>query len=836
MTPKLRSYLIVIITLLITIGPMLYGNIVAKKGGLMDDSLLNHKDPYYLFDQQVKSFKTEGMKTGDPVAFVIPFTNGPTADSLAFVKKFTDDLKEKFPEFGILSLSIAANYHDTGTELLHEPYISGTTLETLRSNPAAATEQWKAEIARDPAVYGLLIGKKFDHAIVTMLLPEGYDEIGVFRRTTEFLEQRSIPLWEWYLKNDIKPAGAYSRVLPAGWVVGRGLTDAALISDILTLSTVGLCIVAVAFFFSLITFRQTVIATSVVMLSFIWIRGSLGLLQLAGCNLYERVYFLLVYTALIISGISFAERKFSSYNDVRADNPDLSRSEVWRLSRPVNELILMTGIISILNFGTLYQIQIRGILEIGIFSALGICYLLLLVLLYIPALHIIIGGETRPTALTWSDHFGARWNGLMKKVVLTCHKLVDPGYPDATWNYRKAARRYLLLTGATVFVAVGLVSLDYLPGIHKVFQFVEIKTRALEFIRKTVVYKASEVLNKPGNYGFDRISVLIMPKNAGTEAPVYSPEFLKRVEAFSREAAKLPDVNQANSIVDSVKVVSRESYKRDLPVTSQQAHDILQTIEWDLGPQVKEQLWFDRGVTLFASTSKDDTTVFAAISKNLIELAAKQFPDLEILPFGKMAIYPHGDHYISVGKPVNILTSQWIVVVVTVPWILWRNRRFGSAHSPIMHPERSRRELYGWRTGLVTNIPFVFASAAIVIVMIVMRVPLDQATACTTALAINAAVDFGLYLTADFQTAVLEGQNVREGLHYALVDRGKVIVMDIVLNSLCFIPLMTSSFLPVMRLGWIMIVMLLACGFGALVIMPALLPWCVKNKVVEETP
>jgi hypothetical protein len=55
MTPKIRSYLIVIITILINIGPMLYGNIVAKKGGLMDDTLLNHKDPYYLFDQQVKS-------------------------------------------------------------------------------------------------------------------------------------------------------------------------------------------------------------------------------------------------------------------------------------------------------------------------------------------------------------------------------------------------------------------------------------------------------------------------------------------------------------------------------------------------------------------------------------------------------------------------------------------------------------------------------------------------------------------------------------------------------------------------------------------------------------
>jgi predicted RND superfamily exporter protein len=364
-----------------------------------------------------------------------------------------------------------------------------------------------------------------------------------------------------------------------------------------------------------------------------------------------------------------------------------------------------------------------------------------------------------------------------------------------------------------------LVTVDYLPGFGKEFQFLEIKTSALEYIRKTVVYKASEILNQPGNYGFDRISVLVIPKKQGAEPAIYSPEFLQRVEAYSKRLAQTPDVRQVNSILDTMKVVARESYKRDMPADSRQAHDILQTIEWDIGPLVKEQLWFDRGIALFASTAKDDTRVLAAISENMTALAAREFPDLEVLPFGKMAIYPQADTYIREGKPINILTSQWMVVLAIVPWIIWRNRR-----------SRHIRQMYGWRTGLVANIPFVFASGAIVLVMIAMRVPLDQATACITALAINAAVDFGLYLAADFQTAIMKGQEVRDSVRFALVDRGKVIVMDIVLNALCFVPLMLSTFQPVMRLGWIMIVMLVACGFGALVIMPALLPWCVRSQ------
>ena len=126
------------------------------------------------------------------------------------------------------------------------------------------------------------------------------------------------------------------------------------------------------------------------------------------------------------------------------------------------------------------------------------------------------------------------------------------------------------------------------------------------------------------------------------------------------------------------------------------------------------------------------------------------------------------------------------------------------------------------------SVPFVFASSIIALVMVVCRVPLDQATACITALAINAAVDFSLYLIADYQDKLFEEWGPRDALEKAMRGRGKVVLTDIFLNCLCFAPLMLSHFIPVARLGWVMITMLIACGFGSLVILPALLPWCAK--------
>jgi len=126
------------------------------------------------------------------------------------------------------------------------------------------------------------------------------------------------------------------------------------------------------------------------------------------------------------------------------------------------------------------------------------------------------------------------------------------------------------------------------------------------------------------------------------------------------------------------------------------------------------------------------------------------------------------------------------------------------------------------------------ASAFIALVMVALRVPLDQATACITALAVNAAIDFSLYMVADYQTALLSGGSLRQSLHYALPVKGKIIVIDILLNCICFAPLMASRFIPVARMGWIMIVMLLACGFGSLLLLPALLPACTRPTAESD--
>jgi predicted RND superfamily exporter protein len=809
---KFKAWVIVFVAALIT-AIMVYGNFIAKRGGIVDNAILDKNDLYYQMDQKVKGFFSKGLKSGEAISFVIPFSQPVSWQDLEYVKFFTNDLKEEFPEYGVLSLSATPHYRDTGSELLNAPYVDDELIETIKSDPPVSMKNWLEVIKEDPAAYGLLIGRKFNYAQVIMLLPPMYDEIQVFRRVVQFLEQRAIPEWEWNFKKNIYPSKQYGRVLPAGWVMARGLMDAALTSDVLKLSSIGLLSVAVAFFLSLASLRQSVIASMVIILCFIWVRGAPGIFQALGYDLHERVYFLFVYTAIIVSGISFAERKFEAFNEVRSQSPHDNRYKIWKKTGYVNEMIIVTALISFLNFITLYQIGVRGILEVGIFSALGIVSLVFLTLYFVPAFHSLTGGEVSGGHRAFVARMSERWNGFLSAIVHRCYQILTVRDANKI-SFGKKAWIALLITVAMMVTAIATIFLGH----------IDVRTRPMEYLPDTIVDRACNLLDKPGNAGFDRIPILLMPKKeSGDGHGVRDPGFLRNVDKFRERVLSFDTVREANSVVDTLKVISRESFKSYMPVNERQINDGLNMIAWDLGNAIKEQLWFDSGVAIFISKSGQDSNLITKLCDNIISLAEKEFPDMDVTIFGKAAFYQRIDKYIREGKPWNAVTSQWIVIVIGALWIIWRNRS-----------RKNLVRLMGWRTGLVLNIPFLFASSITVLLMAFLRIPLDQATACTTALAINASVDFGIYLVADYQTALRNGHDLDGALYYALADRGRIITVDIVLNAICFAPLMLSSFLPVARLGWLVIVMLIACGVGALLIMPALLPWCVRGR--GQTP
>lgn len=365
------------------------------------------------------------------------------------------------------------------------------------------------------------------------------------------------------------------------------------------------------------------------------------------------------------------------------------------------------------------------------------------------------------------------------------------------------------LTAGLTAAAAGVMLRGRLP----------VGTHPLEFVRGTVVWRWAEYLNVPGREGFDVVEFFVEPAvPEGVESPVvYDHGFASETRRYAGAVRGLPGVRNVYSILDTVGDVSDRSFGLPFPESREQlAAAFLFYIESNLEPGLARQFFgHDGGFRLSVATAADSGVDLGALCDRALG-AARSFPGLRVRAFGKLAQYPRVDTYITLGKPLNALWSQVTVVALCGLWVWFSlgGRGIGSMAAAA-------------RTGAVMSVPFLFASAALVPVMAGLDMPLDIATSAIGAITVSAAVDFSIYYVHDYLAAGRRGDGHDGASEATTRGEGRLILGDMVLNMLCFVPLMASAFLPVERLGWMMVPMLALSGAGTLVVMPPLLSWAV---------
>lgn len=829
LTPT-RARWIVLCALLIT-GWFVSLNLRVPSAGIVEHALLDADNPYRRWQTEASAHPQ--ISQGDTLSLVLDFPGGVTPQGLQQIADMSQQVQALFPEAVVWSLAANAyDYRHQQGQISSHAWLQ--PLPTAEQLPA-----WKAALQGDRAAYGTLMGRDFDYAQIFVFLPENYHEQSITDRLAEYLEQRPISEIEWLLwKGDIHPAPQFANVSLGGWSVARGLMHYALISDVLFYSTVGLVIATLAAVLSLGSWRQALQVSGVIFMSFVLVRGSIPLLadlglRFDGQPVAERVYFLLVLSALIVAGISFNVRAFEAYNDAWRRQPEASPASLWAQVGPLGTQLNVVALIAMLNFATLPQIGIRGILEVGVLSALGIAYQRVLVATLLPALHLLVGG-------TPGDFNASRHPRLGR--FIAAYQAAAQAFPQ--WAYRFWLRRSprnsltwaLGLTGLTLAGALVIVAHDSLSA-HK---WVQVLERPIDYLPHTIVDRGRSILNREGGAGFGRLAFMVLPQDPQGSGPaVEDPAFIARTWTLQNDLARLPGAMSVHSILDKLNQVAERSPDRQphsgapnpadapaLPRTRQAAHDDLQLLEWDFDqPRLARYFWSQDAYVLFAAHPADDSRSLRLFAEQAMALAHSRYPDLRVLPFGRLHTYHQTDAYISQGKPLNVLTSFPLVVAVCALWLLWARRRGQVAGRHSLHP---------LRTALAISVPFVFAYALVVVLMAVLGLPLDQATACATALGINAAIDFDIYVVDDFMRGLHAGHSPDQALHRALFERGHITLVDAKLNAVCFSFLMLSPFLPIQRLGVVMLVMLVACAFGALFLMTGVLRSCVSPRALTQ--
>lgn len=762
------------------------GNVLTPKGAILENALVNPDDPYRRMDDQVGSRKQLGFRgQGDRVPFLLYFENGiRTVDDLRRIRDFSNRVRRELGD-PVVSLSTFPYFVDDGEGISSDPHIP----EDLSSG--FDVEAWKDRVREDPSVYGVLTGRNFEYAVVVWFLDPDADEVAMFHRVAEFLEGRKISAIEWLYKTDITPPKG---VGVGGRIVLDGLIDQGMNVDVFLLVGLGITLTFPVFVFAFRSFYPALLAVLVVVLSgILWTRGSIGLLAALGFPIKERVYCLLAYANCIVQGVSFTLHRYEAFYEAIHDSAGTrgrgsDRASYWRLSRSIDGLILFTATIAILGFGTLYWFEVRAIRESGVLSAIGVIFILFNAVVLLPALDTVL--IRTPVGSGVMEPRVERSVGWLSRLVASLSPWHTVGFLTAC----------LVAAGALVGPA-GL-----LP----------IWTRHVDFAGDTVVRSTAEFMNDPRRGGFDVIDLLVEPAN---DVGVRDPLFLADSAAYMARLRGLDGTREVVSVLTSVERVSGELLDEPLPHTLPESGAVFTTVEGGLERSLATALYYAGGIRISLQTGIERSDTMAAYIDTVLRLAGDEYPSLRVSSYGGRSLYPRWDHYIRYGKPLNVMSSQWVVVILFMLRIAWHNRR-RPPHSAYLRP------LAG---GLLASVPFVFATCILVFLMVGVQIPLDAATAAITALAINAAIDFSIYLFDDFQESLASGFEAVGAAREAVRRKGRVILADMTLNFLCAVPLLVSRFSSLQHVGMIMPVMVIACAFGTLVLMASLLPLGVRT-------
>ena len=669
------------------------------------------------------------------------------------------------------------NYRDDGIILDTSAYVTSTMLE----DPAFNAADMRSMLAIDAGVWNMFVGDRW--AIIGIVLLPDYNEITSAWEIIEFVEGRTIPWWERIGKADIYPDDP--RIAVSGWVLGRWAIDQGLNKDMLMLPALGAILSFFVLWWWLGSIRQAYIGMLISILSGILItRGSIAVLHYLIPEIHERVYTLLSEANVIVQGF-VCMHKFEAFREANGNS-----YERFMHARHIDSAIVLIVMLASMAFTSLYSYPIWQMREMALVSLVGVSTILIGSTIVLPAVYLAV----------------EQFRGPEKDAALLPRAAKRPLAHLFPFALRIPARVSIFI-GTVPFVVAGWL---FYNG------YITTNTSPREYIEGTLVERTYQFLDASGA-GNDTLDFFVEWKGE-EEYTVTNSAFLRKAwqlqndlrpdgafEAWQREKDYLFVVSfkNAGSVLDKAAQVAKESYAKPFPATNEEAYEIFTYIlPSDVPREVRKALWNITGLRFTLAAVLNNSYEQYAMLERVQKFANERYPNLKVTPFGKNALYPQIDEYITGGQSLNIGVTLGGVFFLYLVWIFIH----GWQYLPLV------------RGALILLMPFTFSVGVMGCFMAVAGIALSMSTAPIFDLSVNAAADFSVYILAKFFMECRAGKDVQEALSSALLLEGAVVFMDFILNTIAFIPLLTSQFEPVQELGWMMVLALMCCSVGVLVL------------------
>lgn len=497
----------------------------------------------------------------------------------------------------------------------------------------------------------------------------------------------------------------------------------------------------------------------------------------------------IIPSLLLTLGCAFTVHVLSRYYTEKGAT---AKERLLNTSRHVAFPVLLSGITTVIGFGSMITNDVTQIFEFGLYSAFGIFVTMLLAGFFVPAaLHYlhpkpkgVVAEETSKSALTQWVHRLAR---------------LSMDYPKAM------VAGWALVLAIAVWGSLRIeVDTDYAAN----FKADSEPVRALLFMRENLS-------------GERPINVVLTPVS-GEEGSALEPSVLAKVDAVERLLRKHELVATTLSIGGYLKRMNQAMNGDDpaahvLPSTRRLAAQYLDL--YGRPSEIRRFLSDDRrSVVVVGRSSIISSKEFLEFMGTVRSEAAKiADSDVKVTVTGSMYLLSKSSVEISWGQAKSLALSSISILFSALFLFRFRSIKFG----------------------LIAFIPNAVPILLNFGTMGFVGVALTTGTSIIAGMALGIIDDDTIHFLTSYREA-RESLHAADSVHFTHARVARPTVFAAVINAIAFLVLCFSSFAPLVALGWLTALTMMTALFADLMLLPALLMLFdqggpLKGRTLEES-
>ena len=532
-----------------------------------------------------------------------------------------------------------------------------------------------------------------------------------------------------------------------------------IVRDLLLLTPLIVLLVAFTLFLSFRNFRGVLLPLLTVAMGVVW---SMGLMSILGYQLTPISDAIPV--VLFAVGSAYGIHVVNRFRIMVTDNSMLRVQSAMALES-VGLAVLLAGVTTVAGFlSFVFGAYLNIISEFGIFSALGVLFILILSLTFTPALlsyfHVSTSKAGKKQA---GPGILDRWMNSMARLVV---------------NHKKA-----------VLISSLVLVMTMVAGIP----FIRNKIDILNYFRpETSIRVTARIMNT--EFGGS------LPLQILVKGDIQDPSTLRKMKDIQHFLDSLPGVNNAQSVADYIEEMNDcMGEGKAIPDSRDKVSNLWFLIE---GEEILKQLVnADKTEAIIQAyvlnvDTRDYHLIYNSIEKYLNGINSR---DQNFTQTGLPSIYANFDDSLMKNLLQSMLLSLALIFICMLAML---------------------RSVKGALAGMI---PLSFTMVIVFGFMGYAGIALDIATVLIASITVGAGIDYAIHFITEYKNQISKGLSIDEAIAETIRIAGRAIIINVITIMLGFLILIFANLLPLLNFGILIAITMFFSGLGAITLLPSVI-------------